>query len=101
MSAPDIINGPWTVFHTNDNHFAQVLDADEKRVVWVQSVCSKTDAQADIRADLIAAAPELYALVVVALDLIPRMSGHDFAAPALTDWCEQARAVLAKAGRPD
>lgn len=48
-------------------------------------------------ARLIAAAPDLLAALEEALDLVPRMSDNDPIAPALAEWCGNAREVLKKA----
>lgn len=37
------------------------------------------------------------ALLVEALDLVPRMSDDDPIAPALADWCHKVRAAIAEA----
>lgn len=52
-------------------------------------------AAADAR--LIATAPEQHNLLTEALDLVPRMSEDDPIAPALAEWCQRVRTVVAKA----
>lgn len=48
----------------------------------------------DAAKPLLMAAPELVTLIVNALDLAPRMNDDDPIAPALAEWCTQARAIL-------
>jgi hypothetical protein len=48
-------------------------------------------------ARLIEAAPEQNALLVEALDLVPRISDDDPMAPALAEWCKRVRIIIAKA----
>jgi hypothetical protein len=54
-------------------------------------------ANAKANARLISTAPDMHALLVTALDLVPHMNADDPLVPALLDWCRDASAVLMKA----
>jgi hypothetical protein len=47
-------------------------------------------------ARLIAASPDQNALLIEALDLLPRVSDDDPMAPALAEWCRRAREVVSR-----
>ena len=87
--------GPWVVKLFNRDISVQyqpshVIAANGTKIVQFDT------ASCDATARLIAAAPELYAKLEEALDLVPRISDDDPIAPALADWCRAVRALLAK-----
>ena len=53
-----------------------------------------SDKAAYANARLIATAPDQNALLVEALDLVPRISDDDPMAPALAEWCRKVKSVL-------
>lgn len=95
--------GPWTVVE-RDVVGAEFFIVPEGREIY-QDVASGIIDHHDhytpdtLRANarLMASAPEQHNLLNEALDLVPRMSEDDPIAPALAEWCQRVRAVVAKA----
>jgi hypothetical protein len=81
--------GQWKVEKFNDTKSWSIYAYGGSR-----SLASVRD---EANARLIAAAPEQNALLVEALDLVPRISEDDPITPALAEWCRRVRAVIQKA----
>lgn len=69
--------------------------AEEQRQVW-----ERKQAAYEAKRRLEEGAPQMQALLTEALDLAPRVSDDDPMAPALTEWCRRARALLHEIGEP-
>lgn len=88
---------PWTV---NSSGGAVTIVARDRSVV---AVVLGSDASAPFdrsNADLMAAAPDLYAAMVELSDLCPRMNDDDPIGPAIRDAVMRGRAALRKANGP-
>lgn len=86
--------GPWRV--------ADLRHQQNGQLRIHNSGCASANAlarnsQAESNARLIAAAPDLLALLQEADDLLPRVSEDDPIASALADWMRKARAAIARA----
>jgi hypothetical protein len=81
--------GPW---HADEHMVVRAANGD--LICDVDPFDVLDAAQANLR--LIAAAPEQYALLMEAHDLMSRVSENDPMAAALGEWCMRARIVIVK-----
>jgi len=81
--------GPWHA----DEHM-RIVGANGDLICDVDPFAMLPETQTNLA--LIAGAPDQHALLVKALDLVPRISEDDPMAGALAEWCRDVRAVIAK-----
>lgn len=95
-----------TLLHGEPDEVMEILDRGDadmaglgmalcnamRRISWLEAAARTRPPPADAPAD----PPR--ALLLEALDLVPRMSDDDPMAPALADWCGRVRAALSESG---
>lgn len=92
MSEPKFIRGPW--LPDKELRYIEAGDVAIAEVVTIVSAPKRPNYEAmTANAHLIAAAPDLYAAVVDALEQFETLAKN----PATNPWCKQMRAAIAKA----